>query len=165
MLVLALWSFAVWLLLTWTITIEQEAFGVGISLVVALCLSPFGGVIRPWLILDPRRLWALVRLIVESLGRILVANIKLAYRIWAPSRPLKPGMVIVPTQERSDAGLTAVGLISSLIVDNQLVDLDRRHRGLQYHAVSVPGGDAERKRTAINGPLERLLRPLTGGGG
>jgi multicomponent Na+:H+ antiporter subunit E len=47
-------------------------------------------------------------------------------------------MVIVPTSQRSAGGLTAVGLVTSLIVDNQLVDLDRDGAQLQYHAVEVP---------------------------
>jgi multicomponent Na+:H+ antiporter subunit E len=69
-------------------------------------------------------------------------------------------MVIVPTEERTDGGLAAVGLISSLIVDNQITDIDRGHHLLQYHAVSVPEGDRQDARAAVNGPIERLLEPL-----
>ena len=53
-----------------------------------------------------------------------------------------------------------MGLISSLIVDNQIVDLDRRHHLLQYHAVAVPEGGPAKRRAAINGPVERMLKPL-----
>ena len=53
-------------------------------------------------------------------------------------------MVIVPTTESSDGGLAAVGLITSLIVDNQIVDLDRATHRLQYHAVAVPSLDPVR---------------------
>jgi multicomponent Na+:H+ antiporter subunit E len=61
---------------------------------------------------------------------------------------------------RTDGGLAAVGLITSLIVDNQITDVDRGHDLLQYHAVSVPEGDREQARDAVNGPVERLLEPL-----
>ena len=50
--------------------------------------------------------------------------------------------------------------ISSLIVDNQLVDLDARAHELQYHAVAVPDGGQEQAREQINGPVEELLEPF-----
>jgi multicomponent Na+:H+ antiporter subunit E len=69
-------------------------------------------------------------------------------------------MVVVPTHERSDLGLTTVGLVTSLIVDNQIVDLDRRRHQLQYHAVDVPEGGRKAARAAINEPVERCLEGL-----
>jgi multicomponent Na+:H+ antiporter subunit E len=68
--------------------------------------------------------------------------------------------VIAPTRERTDGGLAAVGVISSLIVDNQIVDLDARAHELQYHAVAVPDGGAEKVRQKVNGPVEDLLSPF-----
>lgn len=159
-LALSAWAFLVWATLTLTFTLEQNVFGVAASLAIALALAPFGDVVGPWWLLHPRRLMGLLRLLVDALGRIVLANLRLAKRIWAPSRPLSSGMVIVPTEQSTDAGLTAVALISSVIVDNQIVDVDRRQHALQYHAVAVPEGDAERARAAINGPIERLLRPM-----
>lgn len=159
---LVIWAFAVWLLLTWTpFTVETEVFGGGLCVAVAAALAPLGGVARPWLLLDPRRLLVLGRLAARMLASIVAANVKLAMRIWTPSLPLRSGMVIVSTEERGDGGLTAVGLITSLIVDNQIVDLDRGRHLLQYHAVAVPEGGPEAARAQINGPLERLLEPLT----
>jgi multicomponent Na+:H+ antiporter subunit E len=71
-------------------------------------------------------------------------------------------MVIAATEAETDGALTAVGLLTSLVVDNQLVDLDRPRRLLQYHAVVVPPGGPDEVRAAINGPIERLLAPLVG---
>jgi multicomponent Na+:H+ antiporter subunit E len=159
---LGVWAYATWVLLTWTpFTWETEAIGALTALVVAHVLAPFGEVARPWLVLDPRRLIAIARLFVRTLGGIVVANLKLARVIWTPGLPVRSGMVIVPTTERTDGGLAAVGLISSLIVDNQIVDVDRGLHLLQYHAISVPEGGRERARAAINGPVEQMLEPLT----
>jgi multicomponent Na+:H+ antiporter subunit E len=159
---LGVWAYAAWVLLTWTpFTWETEGFGLATALLVAHVLAPFGEVARPWLLADPRRLVAVARLVAGTLRGIVIANLKLTRLIWTPSLPVRSGMVIVPTEERSDGGLAAVGLISSLIVDNQIVDVDRRLHLLQYHAVCVPEGGRERARAAINGPVERLLGPLT----
>ena len=163
---LSVWTFAVWILLTWTpFTLEQELFGAGFAIAIAGVLAPFGDVAGPWRLLDPRRLLVIVALAVMVLARIVAANISLARRILSPSRPLASGMVIVPTELRSEGGLTATGLLSSVIVDNQIVDFDLARHELQYHAVEVPSGPPKARREAINGPLERLLGRLVGGRG
>lgn len=154
---LAAWCFLVWVLLTWTRTAEQLLFGAAISLAVAVALAPLGPVPGPWRLLRPRVFVAVTRLAGLAAIRIVVANVKLAARIWAPSRPLRSGMVIVPTAMRSDGGLAAVGLVTSLIVDNQVVDVDRRTGRMQYHAVNVPDGGPQAARAVINGPVEHFL--------
>ena len=151
------WAFGVWVLLTWTLTVQQLAFGAGIAAVVAVALAPLGDVAGPWQLLSPRRLAATAALLLLAARRIVIANLRLSRLIWDPRLPLRSGMVVVPTRERSAGGLTAVGLITSVIVDNQLVDVDRSRAQLQYHAVEVPEGGPARAREAINGPVEQHL--------
>jgi multicomponent Na+:H+ antiporter subunit E len=157
---LACWCYLIWVLLSWTRTAEQLLVGAGISVLAGIALAPLGRVAGPWRLLVPRNARAALKLLGTALVKVPVANVRLAVRIWRPSRPLRSGMVVVPTRERTDLGLTTVGLVTSLIVDNQIVDLDRRRHLLQYHAVDVPEGDAEQKRAAINEPVERCLEGL-----
>jgi multicomponent Na+:H+ antiporter subunit E len=156
------WAFLVWVLLTWTLTLEQMLFGVAAAAAVAVALAPLGAVAGPWRLLTARRLAAAGALLVLAARRIVLANLRLSWLIWNPRRPVRSGMVIVPTSQRSEGGLTAVGLVTSLIVDNQLVDLDRSAGQLQYHAVEVPEGGPEAARKAINGPVEDLLGAFYG---
>jgi multicomponent Na+:H+ antiporter subunit E len=160
------WTFAVWVLLTWTLTAEMMLFGAGLAAAIAVALAPLGRVAGPWLLLRPRRLVAVVILMAAAAGRIVLANLKLSRLIWhprltEPDGPLRTGMVIVPTRYESVGQLTAVGLITSLIVDNQITDLDRSRRELQYHAVEVPDGGPRQAREEINGPVERWLAPFS----
>lgn len=157
---LFIWAASVWLLLTWSTMLEQLVAGAVICLLVAVGLTPLGEVARPWRILRPRTLWAVPCLAVSALGRIVRANIGLSRRIWSPSRPLASGMLVVPTSLRSEGGLATMGLITSLIVDNQIVDLDLGRHEVQFHAIEVPSGTAERV-DRINGPVEHLLQPIT----
>jgi multicomponent Na+:H+ antiporter subunit E len=158
------WAFAVWVVLTWTRTAEQLLFGVGVAAVVAVALAPLGDVAGPWQLLTPRRLAASGRLLASASYRIVAANLRLSRLIWDPRlrQRLRTGMVIVPTTQTSEGGLTAVGLVTSVIVDNQLIDLDPSRRQLQYHAVEVPEGDPEQVRDKINGPVEDLLGAFDG---
>jgi multicomponent Na+:H+ antiporter subunit E len=155
---LVVWSFGVWVLLTWTRTWGQLLFGAGLAVVVALACAPLGTVGEPWRLLGPRRAVSLLMLSVEVAIRIVRANVGLARRIWSPSRPLRSGMIVVPTRARGEGALTAVGILTSVIVDNQLVDLDRRSNELQYHAVWIRSEDPEVARGQVNGPVEDRLR-------
>jgi multicomponent Na+:H+ antiporter subunit E len=154
------WGYLVWALLTWTLTVEQVLFGAFIAAAVAVGLAPLGEVAGPWKLLRPRALAGGAWLLLAAAGRVFLANLRLARRIWDPHRPLASGMVITPTRERTDWGLAAVGVISSLIVDNQITDLDARAHELQYHAVAVPDGGRDTAYQQINGPVEDLLKPF-----
>jgi multicomponent Na+:H+ antiporter subunit E len=155
-----LWGFGVWVLLTWTRTFSQLLFGLALALVVAAGCAFFGPVAAPWAYASPVRLIATARLFVSALARIVGANISLARRIWSPSLPLRSGMVIVPTEFTSEGGLAAVGLITSVIVDNQLVDLDVAQGELQYHGVWISSGDPQENRLHMNGPVEARLKGI-----
>lgn len=161
---LTAWAFAVWVLLTWTPTVENLLVGLAVAVGCGFIMAPLGPVAGPWSALTPRRLAALVMLAAACAARIVVANLSLTRRILSPSRPLRSGMIIVPSEARSDGELAATGLLTSLVVDNQFVDLDRGRHLLQYHAMAVPQGPA---RESVNGPLERrviAVARLTGRG-
>ncbi len=150
---LTFWCFVAWMALTATLTIESIAAGLVVSLLIAWSLAVLGPVVPPWRVLSMLRLSPFVAY------RVLRANIALARRIWTPSLPLATGMVIVPTRFGDEGRVAAVGIVSSLIVDNQIVDLDRSRRELVYHCISVPADG--RRYDEINGPLERRIAALT----
>ncbi len=162
---LALFSvaFAGWILLSWTATLEQLIVGAVASALVAVACAPLGPVAAPWSALRPRRLAGIVTTSGWALGHIVRANLSLSRRIWSPSRPLRPGFVIVPTEMETEGELASVGLISSLIVDNQIVDIDRGRHELLYHAVWIESGDPADNRRKINGPLEERIKAIVRG--
>jgi multicomponent Na+:H+ antiporter subunit E len=152
------WAGLAWILITWTATVEQAVYGVAVSIATALILSPLGPVARPWRLLHPRRFAGLAALVATSSARIVSANLVLARRVWTPSLPIRTGMLVIPTEVRSDGAITVVGLLGSIIVDHQLVDLEPGR--LQYHAMWVATEDPIEARERINGRLERLLQPF-----
>ena len=154
------WTYLTWILLTWSKAPEQLSFGAAAAAVVATLLAPLGPVLAPWALLSPRRFAGLVRTARYVAVSMIGANISLSRRIWSRSRPLRPGMVVVPTEMKTEGELTAVEVLTSLIVDNQIIDLDRKRNELQYHGVWLETGDPALNRSQINGPLEDLLRDL-----
>lgn len=160
---IAIWAYAMWLLLTWTATAEQLVTGGLVAVAVGLLLAPLGEVVTPWRSLDPRRLAALARLLGSVAVQIVRANLTLASRIWRPSRPLRSGMVVLPTRARSDGVIAASALISSLVVENQFIDLDRRRRRVQYHVMDEPEGSQQERSAAVNAPVEGLVHGVRRG--
>lgn len=159
-LAISLWAYAAWILLTWTRTAEELIFGAVLAAAVGLVLAPLGPVAPPWALLRPRTVVQLIRIVVFVAYGIVRANVSLTRRIWSPSRPLRAGMVVVPTEMTTDGELTAVGLFTSAVVDNQVIDVDRERGQLQYHAVWVDSEDPEVNRRSINGGLERLIEGM-----
>jgi multicomponent Na+:H+ antiporter subunit E len=152
------WSYLIWTLLSWTLSTEVIVAGVLHSALTATVCARLGPVAGPWALLRPRRIAALARLTRVVAQRVVRANLGLTRRIWSPRIPLRSGMVIVATEVRGDAALTTVGLLTSVIVDSQLVDLDRGRHELQYHGVWIDSDDAQRNRARINGPIEEHVR-------
>ncbi|HEX2902594.1 MAG TPA: Na+/H+ antiporter subunit E [Jatrophihabitans sp.] len=154
------WAALCWLALTWSLQPEQLVAGAVISAAVSFGLAGLmDGVARPWAVLRPRRALALCRLLGRTAGHVVLANLRLTRRIWSPVRPLRSGMLVVRTSMRGDGELATVGLLSSLIVDNQLVDLDRATHQLQYHAMAVSPPGPHRS-SQVTGDIEPLIRDM-----
>lgn len=149
------WNFPAWLLLTGTTTRDSMLTGLVVSALVAAALAPLGRVVGPWTFVSPARLGPQLKLAGRMLVGITTANLELVRRTWSlPRTDVTPGMVIVPTRARSDAELTAVGMLTSLVVDNQFVDVDRSTHELLFHAIAVPQGGPEERRDEINRTIE-----------
>jgi multicomponent Na+:H+ antiporter subunit E len=63
---LGIWAYIVWVLLTWTLTAEQQLIGVLVAIAVGLSMAPLGDVAAPWRLLDPRRFVGVLLLCTES---------------------------------------------------------------------------------------------------
>lgn len=155
------WAYLTWTVLSWTASVEAIVVGLVLSALAALACAPLGPLAGPWEVLSPRRAPALGRLGGHVLIRMITANIAMTRRIWTPRRPVPSGMLIVPTSARTDGEYAAVGVLTSVIVDSQLVDLDRQRSELQYHAVAVDSTDPAANRSRINEPVETRIERLT----
>lgn len=48
---LGVWAYIAWVLLTWTLTAEQQLIGVLVAIAVGLSMAPLGDVAAPWRLL------------------------------------------------------------------------------------------------------------------
>jgi multicomponent Na+:H+ antiporter subunit E len=152
------WALLTWLLLTWTTSVQQLAAGVVVSVLAGWALAPVAPIAAPWSVLVPSRAWRVLAIALDCAVRIVQANVVLARRIWDPKLPIRTGMLVFPTPLRSEGAVGAVGILSSLVVDNQLVDLETGH--LQYHAIWAEPSDPAHAHRRVMGRLEPLVHGL-----
>jgi multicomponent Na+:H+ antiporter subunit E len=158
---LAAWCYLVWLLLTLTPTVEVLLVGVPISVLCAALLAPLAPAAGPWRLLRPVTAARWLRGSVRLGASIVRANVAMARLVWSSSVRPPSGMVVVPSRTDDSDLLATVGLLSSLVVDNQVVDVDPSRSQLLYHCVRVPPEDADAYER-VNGPVEHVVTGQVG---
>jgi len=150
------WCYLVWLLLTLTPTVEVFLVGVPVGLLCAALLAPLAPAAGPWRLLRPATALHWLRATVRLGASIVRANVMMARLVWTRNVRPPSGMVVVPSRTGDTDLLATTGLLSSLVVDNQVVDVDPSRSELMYHCIEVPPEDAD-AYDLVNGPVERLV--------
>jgi multicomponent Na+:H+ antiporter subunit E len=93
--------FILWLLLTWSLTVQEIIVGVVVALLLSILLSDVfvqggGKFVQP-----SRYFWFLVYMPL-FLYYVFRANFDVAYRVLHPEMPIRPGIVKVRTTLKSD---------------------------------------------------------------
>lgn len=153
-LILMLFSFAVWLLLTWTLRWENLVTGGVVSLVVGLV---FGNLFNddPLKVLQPQRwFWALVYIPI-FVWEMAKANFDVAYRVIHPKMPITPGIVKVKTKLKTEMG--KVFLANSITLTPGTFTVDLKDEFLYIHWINVRYRDIEEATQDIVGRFEKYL--------
>lgn len=152
--ILILFSFAVWLLLTWTFRWENLVAGGVVSILVGLV---FGNLFtdEPAKILQPQRwFWALVYIPI-FVWEMAKANFDVAYRVIHPKMPITPGIVKVRTKLKTEMG--KVFLANSITLTPGTFTIDLKDEFLYIHWINVRYRDIEEATQDIVGRFEKYL--------
>jgi multicomponent Na+:H+ antiporter subunit E len=153
-LVAILFSYAVWLLLTWTTNWQHLVTGAAVSVLVGLIFGR-AFVQDTAKLFQPRRwFWAMVYGWV-FLWELIKANLDVAYRVIHPRMPIKPGIVKVRTRIRSEMG--RVFLANSITLTPGTFTIDIKDDVLYIHWIYVRQTDLEKASEIIVKPFESLL--------
>jgi len=147
----------VWLLLTWSVDVQNVAAGIVVSVLCALFLGHlfFENTARMF---NPRRIfWFLYYLPVFFLHMIR-ANLDVAYRVLHRDVPIRPGIVRVKTTLKSDLGLTF--LANSITLTPGTLTVDIIGDEMYIHWINVTTDDPERQTDIIVRRFERILKKV-----
>jgi multicomponent Na+:H+ antiporter subunit E len=150
-----LFTFGLWLLLTWSLAPLEVAVGLIVALLVATLLSHIYPE-SPAKALQPRRIFWFLLYIPYFFYYCLRANLDVAYRVLHPDVPIRPGIVKVRTGLESEMAKTFLANSITLTPGTLSVDVDGQD--LYIHWINVHGEDEAEHTALIVERFEGLLR-------
>jgi multicomponent Na+:H+ antiporter subunit E len=149
--------FSMWILLTWSLRLQDIMAGVVVALIVTIITRKLfpEDVVR---LLNPRRLFFTVVYIPYLVYYILLANLDVAYRVLNPYLPINPGIVKVKTSLASDFAKTILANSITLTPGTLTVEVDGDD--FYVHWINVVSDNPEVQREIILGRFERMLRRI-----
>lgn len=152
--------FAFWLLLTWSVAVQELIAGAVVSLAVALFSARFFVHERPGWFFNPIKLFsALFFWLFTFVGELIKANWDMAKRCYGGCKKIHPGIVKIPVDLKSDYGQAALANAITLTPGTITMEIAEEDGQVYYYVhwidVTVTGPEAG---DAIKGRLEKGLR-------
>ena len=155
--------YAFWILVTWSLAAQELIAGAVVCLAVALFTARFFIHDKGFLLLQPRRLFALIFYCLAVFpSELLRANVNVAKRSFQPKIPLNSGIVKVPVHVRSSYGRAM--LADSITLTPGTITMEcAEDRGQLYyyiHWLDVQEEDPEKAGDIIKGRMEKWVRRI-----
>ena len=156
-LALFLLTFVFWLLLTFDLSVPNLIAGGAAALVTSLLFTKyfFRKVVK--FIQPVRYFWLLVYLVIFT-WECIKANFDVAYRVLHPAMPIKPGIVKVHLELKSDFARTM--LANSITMTPGTISVDIIGDVLYVHWIYVRSEDPEVYSRKIAGKFEKYIKKI-----
>ena len=149
--------FAMWVLLTFSIELQEIMVGLVVAFVATLLTRDlFPDEMLKFF--NPRRLLWAILYIPYLIYYIILANFDVAYRVLNPDLPITPGIIKVKTTLESEMAKTILANSITLTPGTLTVEID----GDNYyiHWINITTEDPEKQRQIIIDKFERMLRRI-----
>jgi multicomponent Na+:H+ antiporter subunit E len=149
--------FIMWLLLTWSLKLQDILAGMVVALVVTILARKLfpDEFIK---LLNPRRFLLVVLYIPYLVYYIILANFDVAYRVLNPYLPINPGIVKVKTKLKNEFAKTVLANSITLTPGTLTVEVDGED--FYVHWINISSDDPDIQREIILGRFERILRRI-----
>jgi multicomponent Na+:H+ antiporter subunit E len=142
-----------WMVLTGEFTAMNLLFGFVLGFLVLLAAQPvFGG--RSYY----RKATQAVGFACFFLWELIVANLRVAYDVITPGFRMKPAVVALPLDVKSDEEITLLANLISLTPGTLSLDVSTDRKVLYIHALYV--GEPEKFRRELKEGFERRVMEL-----
>jgi multicomponent Na+:H+ antiporter subunit E len=151
-------AFVVWVLLTWQFNLQVILAG----LITAAAASLLFTEILPkehGIYFSPRRIFWFLVYVPVFFFYVIRANLDVVYRALHPKMPIKPGIVKIKTNLKTDSGITA--LANSITLTPGTLTVDLTDDGYLYvHWINVKSDDVEAATQIIAQKFEWFLMKI-----
>ncbi len=152
--ILILFSFLLWLLLTWTLNWQSLVAGGVVSIAVGLVFGTLFVTNAKKVFQVQRWFWVLVYIPI-FFWEMAKANFDVAYRVLHPKMPIHPGIVKVKTKIKSEMGITF--LANSITLTPGTFTVDLKGQILYIHCINVKHTDMAKASEDIVARFEKML--------
>ncbi len=91
------------------------------------------------------------------LWELVLANIRIAHDVLTPRHHMKPGIVAVPLDARTDAEITLLANFITLTPGTLSLDVSEDRKLLYIHAMYIDNDDPDALRASVKQGFERRL--------
>jgi multicomponent Na+:H+ antiporter subunit E len=141
-----------WVALAGEVSLGSILFGLLLGALAVAVAGPLG----PYPIVAKVRPLKLASLLLFLAWEIVVANLKVAAAVLGPRRLLRPALVAVPLDVKSDGQIAVLANLISLTPGTLSLDVSPDRRTLYVHAMSASSPDDLRRE--IKEGFERRVR-------
>lgn len=150
-------AFIFWLLFTFSLTLPNIIVGIVVAVLTVLILGKYF-VEDVNKLLQPRRYFWFVIYLIVFIWECLKANFDVAYRVLHPDLPIKPGIVKVRTNLKTDVGKTT--LANSITMTPGTITVDIIDDEIYVHWIYVSSTDPEKYTEKISGRFEKYIQRI-----
>ncbi|MFO7830105.1 MAG: Na+/H+ antiporter subunit E [Bacteroidales bacterium] len=150
-------SFILWLLLSFNLTTSNIIVGVIASLITTILFGKyFIKVVTPFL--QPQRYFWLIVYLLIFIWECIKANFDVAYRVLHPAMPIKPGIVKVKLNLKTNIAKTI--LANSITMTPGTISVDIIDDIIYVHWIYVSSEDPEVYSQKISGRFEKYIKKI-----
>jgi multicomponent Na+:H+ antiporter subunit E len=102
-----------------------------------------------------RRLDRVLRFAVFYLWELILANLRVAYDVMRPTQRMRPGVLAIPLDAKTDVEITLLANLLTLTPGSVSLDVSSDRRFLYLHAMYI--GDVEQYRKSVKNTIERRV--------
>ena len=106
-----------------------------------------------------KKLWQMLEFTLYFLWELVLSNIRVTIDVLRPLRYLRPGVIAIPLDLKTDAEITLLTNTLTLTPGTLALDVSDDRKVLYIHAMRVD--DGEHLRSSIKEGFESRIRKLT----
>lgn len=148
--------FSAWIIFTASLTLQELLVG-GICATFVSLLSYKLFTKRPFEMIHPKRIAYFLAYIPMYILAEIKSHLNVAYRIIHPNLPIKPSIVKIPTEFKSDIGMTALANSITMTPGTLTVDLSEENSDLYVHWINTQYEQEKEIKKGIVNPYGKYL--------
>ena len=150
-------SLIFWMLVTFRFTVSNLVVGSIASLISSLIFTRFF-IRNIYKLLQPGRYFWFVIYLAVFIWECIKANFDVAYRVLHPGMPIRPGIVKVKLELKSELARTL--LANSITMTPGTIAVDIIGDDMYVHWIYVKSEDPETYRKMITGKFEKYIKRI-----